>query len=273
MHKTKQFVRNYDSYKPNLPCTCIRQMRCSTRDFPHNSTTLKNCLISGSRKTREGKRNERETWSLPLSKASEHNFSSQNLNLTVLIPQILLSTSNSEPRNHTNHAGPSPNEPGAHTIAAIREGNRGIPDLETLDLAAPSPKRRNPSSARRGPAGASGYRRGRRGGHWPRAEPETSPAEVLLTAGGRAPKAPARLRRRGRGRAEGMGGGGEPARERETANFSGENFEHWWPRLPPPLPTLSAPTSFGHVGMCVSLCTRRGVLGWDSLRAGVRPIN
>jgi hypothetical protein len=157
-----------------------------------------------------------------LSKASEHNFSSQNLNLTVLIPQILLSTSNSEPRNHTNHAGPSPNEPGAHTIAAIREGNRGIPDLETLDLAAPSPKRRNPSSARRGPAGASGYRRGRRGGHWPRAEPETSPAEVLLTAGGRAPKAPARLRRRGRGRADGMGEEASPRERGRRRIFQGE---------------------------------------------------
>lgn len=59
-------------------------------------------------------------------------------------PQTLLSTGNSEPRNHTNQS------------QHLEGGRRGIPEIETLDLAAPSTKRRNPSSARRGPAGASG---------------------------------------------------------------------------------------------------------------------
>lgn len=71
-------------------------------------------------------------------------------------PQTLLSTGNSEPRNHTNHAGPHRTNPAPAQSQHLEGGRRGIPEIETLDLAAPSTKWRNPSSARRGPAGASG---------------------------------------------------------------------------------------------------------------------
>lgn len=73
----------------NLPCTmAFVGYVLQYKRFSHNSTTLRNCFISGLRKTGEGKRNERETWFLPQSKAWEHKFASQNLNLTVLIPKL-----------------------------------------------------------------------------------------------------------------------------------------------------------------------------------------
>nr|CAB3475987.1 unnamed protein product [Digitaria exilis] len=112
---------------------------------------------------------------------------------------------------------PCPHEPGTSTIATIRGG---IPEIETLDLTALSPKRRNPSPARRGPGGEarSGEEdtethRGAQGGTG------DDPRGRRLTAGGRAPE----LQRGsgGAGRAEGMEE--EEAEARESGD--GEKFQ------------------------------------------------
>jgi hypothetical protein len=153
----------------------------------------------------------------------DHKFASQSQNLAALIPKLYPTSGNSEPRNHTDHAGTYPHEPSAHTIATIRGGRRVVPEIETLDLAVLSPKRRNPSSARRDPGGASGSaEEDAEATDRPGAEQETSPAEGTLP--------PAAGRRRIQRGCDGAGawterGGGERARAREgDAEFFRGNF-------------------------------------------------
>lgn len=94
-------------------------------------------------------------------------------------------------------------------------------------------------------------------------EPERSAAVEPATTGGR-------------GSAGGLNeaaGAGADAREREGEVGIFRVFEHWWPRLPPPLESYQRQISSWSCVFGISDTIDRNVLGWESLHresVGVR---